>query len=225
MSFPFLMISISPQAREAESQRDDQDMSSTEREVAAIYHRTKEVNIYPLGDDRFLIEAFLQDEIHDIHAEVEILHPSLEIVAARSEVRNAPFTNICGMSTTNIEGLIGMRVGRGFTVEARKKVGGASGCHRISELVIEIAQASYQLHFVRAFADTPAEDRQREDNPAERHRMVTENIPGMRNTCFSYADENAELVRERGDRLRLREQVMPKRKLVPLAAGEISAAD
>lgn len=129
MSFPFLMISISPQAREAESQRDDQDMSSTEREVAAIYHRTKEVNIYPLGDDRFLIEAFLQDEIHDIHAEVEILHPSLEIVAARSEVRNAPFTNICGMSTTNIEGLIGMRVGRGFTVEARKKVGGASGCH------------------------------------------------------------------------------------------------
>ncbi|MBW2292332.1 MAG: DUF2889 domain-containing protein [Deltaproteobacteria bacterium] len=200
-------------------------MSRTQRDVAAIYHRTKEVNIYPLGDDRFLIEAFLQDEIHDIHAEVEILHPSLEIVAARSEVRNAPFTNICGMSTTNIEGLIGMQVGRGFTVEARKKVGGAGGCHRISELVIEIAQASYQLHFVRAFADRSAEDRQREDNPAERHQMVMENIPGMRDTCFSYAVENTELVRERGDRLRLRDQVMPKRKLASLAKAETSAID
>lgn len=188
-------------------------MRKAQQEVAAIYHRTKEVNIFPLGGDRFLIEAFLKDEIHDIHAEVEVLHPSLEIVAARSEVRNAPFTNICGMSNGNIDGLIGMRVGRGFTVEARKKVGGAGGCHRISELVIEIAQASYQLHFVRAFADTPAADRQREDNPAERHQMVIENIPGMRNTCFAYAEENTQLVREQGDKLRLRDQDMPRRQL------------
>ena len=66
--------------------------------VAAIYHRTKEVNIYPIEGDRFLVEAFLQDEIHDVHAEVEILHPSLEIVAARSEVRKGPFTNVCNMT-------------------------------------------------------------------------------------------------------------------------------
>ena len=54
-------------------------MPNIEREVSAIYHRTKQVNIYPLGGDRFLISAFLQDEIHDVHAEVEIVHPTLEI--------------------------------------------------------------------------------------------------------------------------------------------------
>ncbi len=188
-------------------------MTEPGHETTALYHRTKEVNIYPLGGDRFLIEAFLRDEIHDIHAEVEITHPSLEIVAARSQVRNGPFTNICGMSSHNIEGLIGMRVSRGFTVEARKKVGGAGGCHRISELVVEIAQASYQLHFVRAFADTPHEDRERDDVPAERHRMITETVPGMRNTCLSYSDENTQLVREKGDKLRLLGQTMPTRKL------------
>jgi hypothetical protein len=188
-------------------------MTNTQRNVSAIYHRNKEVNIYPLEGDRFLIEAFLQDEIHDIHTEVEIVHPSLEIVAARSEVRSGPFTNICNMSSVNIEGLIGMRVGRGFTVEARKKVGGATGCHRISELVVEIAQAAYQLHFVRAFESKRTEDRERDDNPAERHRMVIENIPGMRNTCFSYADENVQLVREKGDKIRLRKQVMPVRDI------------
>ena len=126
-------------------------MPIIEREVTSIYHRTKQVNIYPLEGDRFLIAAFLQDEIHDVHAEVEILHPSLEIVEARSEIRNGPFTNICNLTHPNIEKLVGMRVEAGFTGLARKRVGGRGGCHRVSELVVEIAQAAYQLHFVRHF--------------------------------------------------------------------------
>ncbi len=188
-------------------------MAKSERDVSSVYHRNKQVNIYPLGGDRFLIEAFLQDEIHDIHTEVEIVHPSLEIVAARAEVRGGPFTNICGMSTAGMEGLVGMRVGRGFTLEARKKVGGVTGCHRISELVVEIAQAAYQLHFVRVFEGQPPEDRERDDNPAERHQLVMESVPGMRDTCFAYSDENTQLVREKGDKMRLRRQVMPERRL------------
>jgi len=52
----------------------------------AIYHRSKNVSIFPIEGDRFLITASLRDEVHDVRAEVEILHPSLEIVAARSEV-------------------------------------------------------------------------------------------------------------------------------------------
>ncbi len=182
-------------------------------DVAAIYHRTKEVNIYPIAGDRFLIEACLQDEVHDVHAEIEILHPSLEIVAARSEVRNGPFTNVCNMTHPNVERLIGMRVERGFTGEARKIVGGPSGCHRVSELLVEIAQAAYQLLFVRLFQSMPAEVRNREDVPAERHAFVIGNIPGMRNTCFSYAESNHALIAEKADPLRLRVQQMPIRKI------------
>jgi hypothetical protein len=181
--------------------------------VAAIYHRTKEVNIYPLGDDRFLIEAFLQDEVHDVHAEVEILHPSLEIVAARSEVRNGPFTNVCNLTHPNVERLVGMRVQPGFTGEARKIVGGPSGCHRVSELLVEIAQAAYQLHFVRLFQGTPVEDRTREDVPALRQAFVLENVPGMRNTCFAYSESNRALVAEKAEPLRLRPQQMPVRRI------------
>ncbi|MFI5393980.1 MAG: DUF2889 domain-containing protein [Candidatus Binatia bacterium] len=182
-------------------------------DVAAIYHRAKEVNIYPIGGDRFLIEAFLQDEVHDVHAEIEILHPSLEIVAARSEVRNGPFTNVCNMTHANVERLVGMRVARGFTGEARKIVGGPAGCHRVSELLVEIAQAAYQLHFVRLFLSTSAEQRAREDVPAERHAFVIENVPGMRNTCFSYSESNRAIIAEKAEPLRLRAQQMPVRKI------------
>ncbi len=181
--------------------------------VPAIYHRTKEVNIYPLAADRFLIEAFLQDEVHDVHVEVELLHPSLEIVAARSEVRNGPFTRVCDMTHPNVERLIGMHVQRGFTGEARKIVGGSDGCHRVSELLVEVAQAAYQLHFVRLFQNTPLDERTREDNPAQRHAFVLANVPGMRNTCFSYSDSRRSLVAEKAEPLRLREQAMPVRTL------------
>ena len=182
-------------------------------EVRAIYHRTKETNIYPLGGDRFLIEAFLQDEVHDVHAEVEIEHPSLEIVAARSEVRNGPFTNVCNLTHPNMESLVGLRVERGFTVEARKRVGGRAGCHRVSELVVEIAQAAYQLHFVRFFQTVPKEVRERGDVPSKRHAAVLGSIPGMRNTCYSYDEEHADLIAERAEPITLRDQDMPTRDL------------
>jgi hypothetical protein len=181
--------------------------------VTAIYHRTKQVNIYPIDGDRFLIEASLQDEVHDVHAEIEILHPSLEIVAARSEVRNGPFTNVCNMTHPNVERLIGMRVKRGFTGEARKIVGGSTGCHRVSELLVEIAQAAYQLHFVRLFQSTSAEERAREDVPAERHTFVLQHVPGMRNTCFSYSENSRTLIAEKAEPLRLRAQQMPIREI------------
>lgn len=182
-------------------------------EIRAIYHRAKQTNIYPLSDDRFLIEALLRDEVHDVIVEVEILHPSLEIVAARSEIRNGPFTNVCNLTHVNIEGLVGMKVGRGFTVAARAVVGGTGGCHRVSELVVEIAQAAYQLHFVNYFRDIPKELREQADVPIDRWRAVNQVIPGMRNTCFSYSDEREATIEEKATPLRLLDQEMPVRRI------------
>jgi len=182
-------------------------------EVRAIYHRTKQTNIYPLTEDRFLIEALLRDEVHDVVVEVEIVYPSLEIVAARSEIRNGPFTRVCDMTRVNTERLVGMKVGRGFTMAARAAIGGADGCHRISELVVEIAQAAYQLLFVRFFQSVPKEVRERADVPIDRWRAVNQAIPGMRNTCFSYSDERETAIEEEATALRLLEQDMPVRNL------------
>ena len=183
------------------------------RKETAVWHREKKSSIYPLGGDRFLIEATLRDEIHDVIVEVEVIHPSLEIVAARSEIRNGPFTNVCNMTQANMQGLVGMKVGRGFTVAARAAVGGTGGCHRISELVVEIAQAAYQLHFVRFFDKVPREVREKADVPIDRWRAVNQAIPGMRNTCFSYSDEREATIEEKATPLQLLEQEMPVRVL------------
>jgi len=182
-------------------------------DVRAIYHRAKQTNIYPLAEDRFLIEALLRDEVHDVIVEVEIVHPTLEIVAARSEIRNGPFTNVCNMTHVNMDKLVGMKVGRGFTVAARAAIGGTGGCHRISELVVEVAQAAYQLHFLRFFQNVPKEVRERADVPIDRWRAVNQAIPGMRNTCFSYNDEREATIEEKASPLVLLDQQMPVRSI------------
>jgi hypothetical protein len=182
-------------------------------DIRAIFHLTKQSNIYPLGGGRFLIEALLRDEVHDISVEVEVVHPSLEIVAARSRIRNGPFTNVCNMTHPNMDKLVGMRVGRGFTLAARNAVGGIGGCHRVSELVVEIAQAAYQLHFVQFFQEVPREVREKGDVPIERWRAVNAAIPGMRNTCFSYSDEREATIAAKAEPLRLLDQEMPVRRV------------
>ena len=95
--------------------------------------------------------------------------------------------------------------------EARRIVGGPGGCHRVSELLVEIAQAAYQLHFVRLFNSLPPEQRYRDDVPAKRHAYVLANVPGMRNTCFSYNEAHSDLIAERAAPLRLLPQTMPQR--------------
>jgi hypothetical protein len=182
-------------------------------DVRAIFHRSKQSSIYPLGGDRFLIEAKLNDEVHDVIVEVEVVHPSLEIVAARSEIRNGPFTNVCNMTHVNMQKLVGMNVGRGFTGAARAAIGGGAGCHRVSELIVEIAQAAYQLNFVLFFESMPKEMREREDVPIDRWRAVNATIPGMRNTCFSYSDEREALIESKAEKITLFEQDMPVRRI------------
>jgi hypothetical protein len=116
-----------------------------------------------------------------------------------------------------VQKLVGMRVSRGFTQAARAAVGGSSGCHRVSELVVEIAQAAYQLHFVRFFGSLPPEIREAPDDPAARHAAVLQAVPGMRNTCFSYSDEHRQLIVDQATPLRRRAQEMPRRDVTPLA--------
>ena len=110
-------------------------------------------------------------------------------------------------------GLVGMRVARGFTQAARAAVGGVAGCHRVSELLVEVGQAAYQLHFVRFFGSLPAEVRNAPDDPPRRRDAVLAAVPGMRNTCFSYSDANEPLIAERAMPLRLRDQTMPTRTI------------
>jgi hypothetical protein len=111
------------------------------RDVTAIFHRSKEVNVYPLEGDRFLIRD------HDVRAEVEIPHPALTTVAARSEVRNGPFTAVCDLARPNMDRRVGMTVARGFTQQARAVVGPGGG-HRVS------AALSGARHVAQSFAKT-----------------------------------------------------------------------
>ena len=85
---------------------------------------------------------------------------------------------------------------------------------RVSELLVEVGQAAHHLDFVRFFGALPPEVRNADDDPPHRRQAVLAAVPGMRNMCFSYRDENEQLIAERATPLRLHEQTMPA-KLIP----------
>ncbi len=161
-----------------------------------IYRCEKTVCIVPIEGDRFRIKATLRDVVHEVTAEVELLHPSLEITDAVAEIRRGPFTEVCRITTDRMKGLIGLTIAPGFKRKAREAVGGSEGCHRLLDLVAEIATAAYQLHFVRFFAANPELTGQ-EDVPVERRQAALQAIPGLHNTCFVYKDGSETLVRDK----------------------------
>jgi len=169
--------------------------------MESIYECSKQVSVLPAGGDRFFIRASLRDVVHEVYASVEVLHPSLEIVDASAEIKRGPFTEVCALTTGLMKRLIGLSIAPGFRKKAREAVGGCEGCHRLLDLVSEIATAAYQLHFVRFFAANP-ELTGTEDVPVERRRAALGAIPGLRNTCFVYQDGNEELVREKATPLK-----------------------
>ena len=160
-----------------------------------IYACTKNVAIIPVDGERFVIKASLQDPVHEVYAEVEIRHPSLEILDASAEIRRAPFTEVCNLTTGRMKKLVGLCVGPGFNQKSRDAISGSDGCHRLGDLMAEIATAAYQLHFVQFFGSKPSSPGV-EDVPIARRQAALENIPGLRNTCFVYKDGNEELVRD-----------------------------
>ena len=121
-----------------------------------IYGCTKNVAIIPVDGERFVIRASLQDPVHDVYAEVEIRHPSLEILDASAEIRRAPFTEVCNLTTERMKKLVGLRVGPGFNQKSRDAISGSEGCHRLGDLMAEIATAAYQLHFIQFFGSKPS---------------------------------------------------------------------
>src|SRR5204862_8363521 len=126
---------------------------------------------------------------------------------------NDSFTADYNTMPPNMHGLVCMCVARCFTQAARSVVGGVGGCHRDSELLVEVGQAAYQLHFVRYFGSLPPEVRNAPDDPPRRREAVLASVPGLRNTCFSYSDANTPLIAEKATPIRLREQTMPTRAI------------
>lgn len=65
------------------------------------------------------------------------------IQAVKAQTRQAPWP-MCGGVDIAYRGLIGLRIGAGFTLNVRKLLGGIKGCTHLTELLFQAANAYMQ---------------------------------------------------------------------------------
>lgn len=87
-----------------------------------------------LRDDRPWAAGSSQPEhVHDLLLEVTVRRPELVVVAARAEMRRFPHAE-CPEIEAAFRGLVGLRVGRGYTREVQERFGRQLGCTHLEVL-------------------------------------------------------------------------------------------
>jgi hypothetical protein len=87
-----------------------------------------------LRDDRPWAAGGAQPEhVHDMTLEVTVRRPELVVVGARAEMRRFPHAE-CPAIEPAFRGLVGLRVGRGYTREVQERFGRQLGCTHLELL-------------------------------------------------------------------------------------------
>ena len=101
-----------------------------------------------------------------------------QVHAAEASTEHAPYA-MCPNITPNFAGLAGLRIGPGWMIDARKRVGGVLGCTHLVELLGPMGTTAYQ---------TLTGQRKKRESHGEKKR------PFFLDTCHAHAS-NSEVVK------------------------------
>lgn len=87
-----------------------------------------------LRDDRpWAVGGSQPEHVHDLSLEVTVRRPELLVIGARAEMHRFPHAE-CPQIAPAFRGLIGLRVGRGYTREVQERFGRQLGCTHLELL-------------------------------------------------------------------------------------------
>lgn len=127
-------------------------------ELELIHTRSYQTRVYLTGDDEVTVRGVVSDvkppglylegdpeelEIHQMHVELRVEVPSLEITAVQVGLLNHPHES-CRAIEPAYDQLVGLSIARGFTKKVRELFGGPRGCTHTTALLQAMAPAVVQ---------------------------------------------------------------------------------
>jgi hypothetical protein len=165
-----------------------------------LHTRDYEVKVYRLSDEELLARGVVSDrkppglyilddpeplEVHQMHLELRVAMPSLEISRARVLFETHPHTE-CPLIAADYEKLMGLSIARGFTRKTRDLFGGPNGCTHTNALLQAMAPAVVQATWsLRIREQLEAERPRTELSPEERELRIRANL----DTCHVWAGD------------------------------------
>lgn len=160
-----------------------------------LHTRDYEVRAYGVSSDEMLVRGAVSDrkppnlyiaddpdelEIHQMHIEMRVRVPSLEILSIQVGFESHP-TTACPSIADHYRSLIGLSIARGYTVKVRELFGGPRGCTHTNALLLAIGPAVVQATWsLRARGDLTSDGAALTD--AQKAEL---NL----NTCHVWADD------------------------------------
>ena len=122
--------------------------------------------------------------LDDRLVELEVQHPSLEIVGANVVFETHPH-GTCPSITAHYGRLVGLSIARGFTHKVRELFGGPRGCTHTTALLQAMAPVAVQSIWSMRVAPTSGVRVMRPRDPDERRKMMAFNL----NTCHVWSED------------------------------------
>ena len=173
-----------------------------------LHSRRYETDVYLLDEATLLVRGAVSDtkppgmyvaddpeplEIHQMHVELTVALPDLEITTAAVVFETHPHES-CPTISSHYEQLVGLNIARGFTHKVRELFGGPRGCTHTTALLQSMAPAVVQSLWSVQVRRARLEDRPfRPTDTAERERHYERNI----NSCHVWDEAGEEVARLR----------------------------
>lgn len=126
------------------------------------------------------------DPIHEMWLRLTV-DDGLTVHAVEAVTDNSPF-RLCGAIAPNFQGLVGLRIGPGWTRAVKERLGGVHGCTHLVELLGPVATTAFQTIF-------PIKARERAEREKAGQEPPSRSRPPLLDTCHAFASDGA-LVRQ-----------------------------
>lgn len=179
--------------------------------LEVLHDREYRVRAYRVGPDRVLIRGGVRDQkppglyldidpdpltIHHMQVDIEVVYPSMEIVAANVHMEVHPNTE-CTRIEPHYDKLVGLSIARGFTHKVRELFGGPRACTHTTALLQAMAPVAVQCAWSMRASDAkqagaPGSEADRSGagmdtaTPTKRSDMWKMNL----NTCHVWAEDS-----------------------------------
>ncbi|MFZ5644437.1 MAG: DUF2889 domain-containing protein [Bacillota bacterium] len=148
------------------------------------YVRNKHCTAVEQPDGSILARAVVEETHFAARVEMLVSVPGLEITRAEAAIERC-FPSFCSETVPLVQKAVGLRVGPGIIKLVNGTVGGASGCPRLADLVLECCE-----QVILRFTVDPLKYilEKKGNEMVEAYKVFLSQNPRLVNSCIAFAD-------------------------------------
>ncbi len=149
------------------------------------YTRNKHTTVKDINREEVLVSSVVEDTFFSAEVEMVIKKAGLKIISVDGKIRRS-FNEECQAAVPLLQKIVGLHIGSGIIKTVMDLIGGANGCQRLTDLVLECCDNVIlrftvdQLGIVLSRIDRV---------PYTNNKAFLKVNPRLKNSCIIFAED------------------------------------